>query len=70
MPRQVIQFRKWGESRVVTVVKNVWQQLGWRVGDVLQVTVHGDELRVRRVYSPVQPGTKVEIERPAEEVGR
>jgi len=61
MPRQVVQLRKWGCSRVVTVAQNVMSDLGWRVGDVLQLEVDGEELRVRRVFSPVQPGTKVNL---------
>lgn len=70
MARQVVQFRKWGKSRVVTVAQEVWKELGWRLGDVLQLRVEGGELKVQRVFSPVQPAVKVHMDRPADEEAR
>jgi antitoxin component of MazEF toxin-antitoxin module len=50
--RQVVQVRRWSNSLIVTITSNVAKQLGWRVGQVVQLDIQGDCLVVQPVHLP------------------
>ncbi len=52
MAKNVVAVRKWGNSRAVCIPNHIRQQLKWRLGDCLYVTVEDDKLIFRPIMLP------------------
>jgi antitoxin component of MazEF toxin-antitoxin module len=50
--KQVVLVRKWAQSACVVVPSEARKQLGWNVGDLVQIDVQGDTMVVQPVTLP------------------